>query len=198
LAIVTSHWVNPSRPPPIGTEWVPERIEKRPVMMAERLGVHCASTLKFVSRIPSAASWSMRGVAAPRVMPPPYTPGSPRPKLSIAALAGLALIGEIDLELHFALRQRGRACDHRPRLFSGQRSTARQSSGKTLCLAASAHHRFVELPLLLVGSKPERLGSQRGKEMAEANAELMGHPRLAGDPKTFVYYPGQLALPNEL
>lgn len=30
---------------PIGTECVPDRMEKRPVMMAERLGVHWASTL---------------------------------------------------------------------------------------------------------------------------------------------------------
>jgi hypothetical protein len=52
-------------------------MEKRPVRIAERLGVHCASTLKLVSRVPSAASWSMRGVGAPRVMPPPYTPTSP-------------------------------------------------------------------------------------------------------------------------
>jgi len=66
-AIVTSHCVNPSKPSPIGTECVPERIAKRPVMIAERLGVHCASTLKLVSRVPSAASRSMRGVGAPRV-----------------------------------------------------------------------------------------------------------------------------------
>src|SRR5262249_22220122 len=29
------------------------------------------------------------------------------------------------------------------------------------------------------------------------NAELMGRPRLAGDRKTFTYYPGQVALPND-
>ena len=46
----------PPAPPPIGTAWVPERIEKRPVMIADRLGVHCASTLKLVRRMPSAAS----------------------------------------------------------------------------------------------------------------------------------------------
>jgi len=40
--MVISHWVNLSRPPPIGIEWVPERIENRPVVIAERLGVHCA------------------------------------------------------------------------------------------------------------------------------------------------------------
>jgi len=39
------------------------------VMIAARLGVHCASTLKLVSLRPSAASWSRRGVGAPRVMP---------------------------------------------------------------------------------------------------------------------------------
>ena len=38
---------------------------------AERLGVHCASTLKFHRRVPSDASLSMRGVGAPRRMPPP-------------------------------------------------------------------------------------------------------------------------------
>src|ERR1039458_6295975 len=48
----------------------------RPVIRAARLGVHCASTLKLSSRIPSAASWSIRGVGAPRRIPPPYTPGS--------------------------------------------------------------------------------------------------------------------------
>jgi hypothetical protein len=36
--MVTSHCVKPSGPPPMGTECVPERMEKRPVMMAERLG----------------------------------------------------------------------------------------------------------------------------------------------------------------
>ena len=36
-------------------------------LMAERLGVHCASTLKFSSLVPSAASLSMRGVAAPPI-----------------------------------------------------------------------------------------------------------------------------------
>src|SRR5215475_656919 len=29
------------------------------------------------------------------------------------------------------------------------------------------------------------------------NAELMGRPNLAGDRKTFTYYPGQVALPND-
>jgi hypothetical protein len=55
----------------MGTECVPERMEKRPVMMAERLGVHCASTLKFSRRVPSDANLSMRGVGAPRRKPPP-------------------------------------------------------------------------------------------------------------------------------
>ncbi len=49
LAIVTSHWVIPSGPPAIGMVWVPERIAWRPVSKADRLGVHCASTLWFRS-----------------------------------------------------------------------------------------------------------------------------------------------------
>jgi hypothetical protein len=52
-------------------------------MIAAREGVHWDSTLKFVSRIPSAASVSSRGVGAPRMMPPPLKPGSPQPKLSM-------------------------------------------------------------------------------------------------------------------
>jgi hypothetical protein len=51
-------------------------------MMAERDGVHCTSTLKFVRRSPSEANVSIRGVAAPLMMPPPLKPGSPQPKLS--------------------------------------------------------------------------------------------------------------------
>ena len=39
--MVTSHYLSPSSPPPIGIECVPERMAKRPVMIAERLGVHC-------------------------------------------------------------------------------------------------------------------------------------------------------------
>jgi hypothetical protein len=39
--------------------------------MAERLGVHCASTLKFSKRKPCAASASILGVGAPRSTPPP-------------------------------------------------------------------------------------------------------------------------------
>ena len=35
-------------------------------MMAEREGVHCASMFMLVRRSPSLASWSMRGVGAPR------------------------------------------------------------------------------------------------------------------------------------
>ena len=70
-AIVTSQRVNPSGPPAIGTACVPERIAWRPVNNADRLGVHCASTLKFKSFNPSAASPSIRGVAAPRNTPPP-------------------------------------------------------------------------------------------------------------------------------
>jgi len=33
--------------------------------------------LKFVKRRPSLANWSSRGVAAPRMIPPPLNPGSP-------------------------------------------------------------------------------------------------------------------------
>jgi hypothetical protein len=91
LARVTSQRVSPSRPPPIGIDYVPERIAKRPVRIAERLGVHCASTLKLVSRIASLASWSTRGVGAPRVIPPPYVPGSPYPRLSIRMKTMLGL-----------------------------------------------------------------------------------------------------------
>ena len=50
---------------------VPDRTAYLPVMSAEREGVHSASTLKLVKRMPSAASASMRGVAAPRMIPPP-------------------------------------------------------------------------------------------------------------------------------
>ena len=32
--------------------------------------------------MPSCASWSRRGVGAPRSTPPPYTPSSPQPWLS--------------------------------------------------------------------------------------------------------------------
>ena len=70
-AIVTSQRVNPSGPPAIGTACVPERMAWRPVNSADRLGVHCASTLKFSSRRPCAASPSIRGVGAPRNTPPP-------------------------------------------------------------------------------------------------------------------------------
>jgi hypothetical protein len=44
--------------------------------------VHCASTLKLSSRVPSLANLSIRGVAAPRRMPPSYASNSPYPKLS--------------------------------------------------------------------------------------------------------------------
>src|SRR5215471_11589486 len=70
-AIVTSHSVNPSGPPPSGTLYVPERIGNRPVINADRVGVHWDSTLKLSSRIPSLANLSIRGVGAPRRMPPP-------------------------------------------------------------------------------------------------------------------------------
>jgi hypothetical protein len=48
---------------------MPERIGRRPVISAARLGVHWFSTLKFVSFSPSPASRSMRGVGVSR-MPP--------------------------------------------------------------------------------------------------------------------------------
>ncbi|MDT2005589.1 sulfatase-like hydrolase/transferase [Rhodococcus opacus] len=70
-AIVTSHRVIPSGPPVRGTVWVPERIAWRPVSKAERLGVQCASTLKFSNLRPSPARSSIRGVGAPRSTPPP-------------------------------------------------------------------------------------------------------------------------------
>jgi hypothetical protein len=63
--------VSPSAPPMIDTVWVPDRIGCRPVSSADRLGVHCASTLKFSNCRPSAASWSIFGVGAPRSTPPP-------------------------------------------------------------------------------------------------------------------------------
>ena len=44
---------------------VPDRTAYLPVINAEREGVHSASTLKLVKRMPSAARASMRGVAAP-------------------------------------------------------------------------------------------------------------------------------------
>jgi len=46
-------------------------MDMRPVRTAARVGVHSASTLKFVNRRPSAASASMRGVGAIRNSPPP-------------------------------------------------------------------------------------------------------------------------------
>jgi hypothetical protein len=61
----------PSGPPVSGTVCVPERIGWRPVRIADRLGVHCASTLKLSSFRPWSASLSIRGVGAPRSTPPP-------------------------------------------------------------------------------------------------------------------------------
>jgi hypothetical protein len=69
--MVTSQRVSPSGPPVSGTVWVPERIGWRPVSMADRVGVHCDSTLKFNSLRPCAASASIFGVGAPRSTPPP-------------------------------------------------------------------------------------------------------------------------------
>ena len=40
-------------------------------LVAERVGTQSLSTLKFCSSSPSRASWSMRGVGAPRSAPPP-------------------------------------------------------------------------------------------------------------------------------
>ena len=44
----------------------PLRIEYWPVISAARDGVQAGSTRNWVSRSPSLASWSMRGVGAPR------------------------------------------------------------------------------------------------------------------------------------
>jgi hypothetical protein len=63
--------ISPSAPPVTGTVSVPERIGCRPVKIADRLGVHYASTLKFSSFRPWSAMLSIRGVAAPRSTPPP-------------------------------------------------------------------------------------------------------------------------------
>jgi hypothetical protein len=71
LAIVTSHCVIPSAPPVAERTCVPDRIGWRPVKIADRLGVHCASTLKFSSFRPWSAMLSIRGVGAPRSTPPP-------------------------------------------------------------------------------------------------------------------------------
>jgi hypothetical protein len=55
----------------MGTLWVPLRIAWRPVISAERLGVHWGSVLKFCRRAPSAARASILGEGAPRSSPPP-------------------------------------------------------------------------------------------------------------------------------
>src|SRR5210317_1867311 len=81
--MVTSHCTRPYTPSPSGTVPLPLRIAYRPVINADRDGVHWTSTLKFVSRSPASASESICGVAAPRMMPPPLNPGSPQPKLSM-------------------------------------------------------------------------------------------------------------------
>ena len=49
----------------------PLRIEYCPVISAARDGVQAGSTRYCVRRRPSRASWSMRGVGAPRSSPPP-------------------------------------------------------------------------------------------------------------------------------
>ena len=51
------------------------------VMITERDGVHCTSTLKFVSRSPSDANWSSRGVSAPRTILPSLKPGCTTTKI---------------------------------------------------------------------------------------------------------------------
>lgn len=60
----------------------PLRIEYCPVISAARDGVRAGSTRNCVSRNPSRANWSRRGVGAPRTSPPPYEPRSPYPMLS--------------------------------------------------------------------------------------------------------------------
>jgi hypothetical protein len=79
-------------------------------MMAERDGVHCTSTLKLVKRKPSEASRSSRGVAAPRMIPPPLKPGSPQPKLSrktstILGFSSAKVKGAIDAKINTTTTQ---------------------------------------------------------------------------------------------
>src|SRR6476620_5748412 len=132
--MVTSHCVSPSRPSPIGIECVPERIENRPVMRADRLGVHCASTLKLVSRIPSVASLSMRGVGAPRTTPPPYTPTSPYPRLSIRMKRMLGFFS--------AARDGARDADSTaPATMMGSHLIRHPSPDSGSHFGADAHHR---------------------------------------------------------
>jgi hypothetical protein len=42
--MVRSHLTMPPPLPPSAMVWLPERIGKRPVISAERVGVHCGST----------------------------------------------------------------------------------------------------------------------------------------------------------
>lgn len=76
--MVYSHGASPSGSPGAATFWVPERIGRRPVCRADRVGVHWFCTLKLVKRMPSAAKESMRGVGT--VLP--WMPMSPQPQLS--------------------------------------------------------------------------------------------------------------------
>ena len=74
-----SHGTIPDSPVPgKGTEVVPERTGCRPVMMAGRDGVHRASRLQLLKRMPLLADSSMRGVG----IVPPYTPKFLQPTMS--------------------------------------------------------------------------------------------------------------------
>ena len=79
------------------------------------------------------------------------------------------------------------ALQHRRGLLAGERSgerRTRRSSAELQDLWWVEAARYNVLPLDWRAA--ERL-----------NAELMGRPSLAGDRKTFTYYPGQVGLPNE-
>ena len=69
--MVRSHATMPPPLPPSAMVWLPDRIGYRPVINAERVGVHCGSTTKCDSFSDSAAKASIRTVSAPRRMPPP-------------------------------------------------------------------------------------------------------------------------------
>jgi len=68
----------PSGSPGAATFCVPDRIGRRPVWSADRVGVHWFCTLKLVNRIPSLENRSIRGVGT--VLP--WTLMSPQPQLS--------------------------------------------------------------------------------------------------------------------
>lgn len=69
--MVRSQDTMPPPLPPSAMVWLPDRMGYRPVISAERVGVHCGSTTKWVSFSDSAANASIRTVSAPRRMPPP-------------------------------------------------------------------------------------------------------------------------------